>query len=105
MIRIDELPSEYIDAMKNQLGDEYDLYLQTLSEKPVSGVRVNTLKANPESVFRDIGVVYDRIDWTDSGSYVDDTYVFTKHPYYYAGLYYVQEPSAMTPAAWLGRYV
>ena len=102
MIRIDELPSEYIDAMKNQLGDEYDLYLQTLSEKPVSGVRVNTLKANPESVFRDIGVVYDRIDWTDSGSYVDDTYVFTKHPYYYAGLYYVQEPSAMTPAAWLG---
>ena len=31
----------------------------------------------------------------------DEKQTVTKHPYYYAGLYYVQEPSAMIPASHL----
>ena len=38
--------------------------------------------------------------WTKNGFYYDHRkYTPSKHPYYYAGLYYIQEPSAMTPAS------
>ena len=33
--------------------------------------------------------------------YVDREEKPSKHPYYHAGLYYIQEPSAMTPASYL----
>lgn len=44
--------------------------------------------------------------WADNGFYYDGTLDGevlrpSKHPAYYAGLYYLQEPSAMTPAAML----
>ena len=37
---------------------------------------------------------------TNNGFYYDEKLDKpSKHPYYFAGLYYIQEPSAMTPAA------
>lgn len=46
------------------------------------------------------------VPWADNGFYYDGTLDGevlrpSKHPAYYAGLYYLQEPSAMTPAAML----
>ena len=39
------------------------------------------------------------IPWIENGFYYDGEKVQpAKHPYYFAGLYYLQEPSAMTPA-------
>ena len=39
------------------------------------------------------------VPWISNGFYYDGSvYQPAKHPYYYAGLYYLQEPSAMTPA-------
>ena len=39
------------------------------------------------------------IPWIDNGFYYDGEKISpAKHPYYFAGLYYLQEPSAMTPA-------
>ena len=38
------------------------------------------------------------IHWIDNGFYYSEEDKPAKHPYYYAGLYYIQEPSAMTPA-------
>ena len=101
MIRYEDLQESYIESMKAQLKDEFDDYVSSLSEDVVQGVRINTLKALPEEVFEKINTFHELIPWTNDGYYVDDTYKFTKHPYYYAGLYYVQEPSAMTPVSWL----
>ena len=40
------------------------------------------------------------VPWTDNGFYYDGERLSpAKHPYYSAGLYYLQEPSAMTPAS------
>ena len=40
-----------------------------------------------------------KIPWIENGFYYDGDKVSpAKHPYYFAGLYYLQEPSAMTPA-------
>ncbi|MBQ4282604.1 MAG: RsmB/NOP family class I SAM-dependent RNA methyltransferase, partial [Lachnospira sp.] len=36
--------------------------------------------------------------WIDNGFYFSEEDKPAKHPYYFAGLYYIQEPSAMTPA-------
>src|SRR5699024_5768973 len=39
-----------------------------------------------------------KIPWISNGYYYEGTEKPAKHPYYFAGLYYLQEPSAMTPA-------
>ena len=101
MISFNDLPDSFVESMKSQLGDGFDRYVRTLSEKPVSGIRINTGKTDPDTVFRKIQSDYEAIPWMKNGYYVDETVRFTKHPFYYAGLYYIQEPSAMTPVTWL----
>ena len=101
MISLNELPESYIESMKSQLGSEFDSYIDSLKDSPVYGVRINTLKTTAEEVFSVINVEHEPIPWVENGFYVKDTSVFTKHPFYYAGLYYIQEPSAMTPVTWL----
>lgn len=39
------------------------------------------------------------VPWIANGYYYDPGWAAAKDPYYYAGLYYLQEPSAMTPAS------
>ncbi|HCE77865.1 MAG TPA: SAM-dependent methyltransferase, partial [Lachnospiraceae bacterium] len=40
-----------------------------------------------------------RIPWVDNGFFYSEDVFPAQHPYYAAGLYYLQEPSAMTPAS------
>ena len=41
------------------------------------------------------------VPWCKEGFYYDAHEKPGKHPYYFAGLYYIQEPSAMSPGAYL----
>ena len=102
MLNIDQLPESYITSMRSQLTDGYEDFMKALSGSGVSGVRINTLKTAPDEVFDKIKVPHDRVPWTENGFYVDETSSFTKHPFYYAGMYYIQEPSAMSPVSMLG---
>ena len=97
----DRLPEEYLNEMRDLLGPEYSSYLSSLEERPCSGLRVNTLKAAPEQIAGHFGLT-ERVPWNDCGFYISGESRFTKHPYYSAGLYYIQEPSAMISAASLG---
>lgn len=101
MISVNDLPDSFKESMKQQLGDEYDGYVDSLSQPVAYGVRINTLKTDPDEIFEKINTEHNQIPWIKEGYYVTDTSVFTKHPFYYAGLYYIQEPSAMTPVVWL----
>lgn len=101
MISINDLPTSYIDSMRAQLGSEFESYINSLEERPVYGIRINTLKTTAEEVFSVINTDHEQIPWVKDGYYVKDTSIFTKHPFYYAGMYYIQEPSAMTPVTWL----
>lgn len=96
-----QLPREFLDRMKILLGGEYEDYLKSYEEKSVQGIRVNTEKISAEEFQKLVPFRLERIPWTENGFYTDETDAVTKHPYYYAGLYYVQEPSAMLPAALL----
>lgn len=93
------LPEKYTERMKVLLGEEeYQEYLKSFEQKNVRGLRVNTLKISPEEFEKISPFSLKKIPWTENGYYYEDDVQPAKHPYYYAGLYYIQEPSAMTPA-------
>lgn len=96
------LPKLFEDRMKKLLGDEYEEYLQCYSKPHFGGLRVNTLKITPGEFERICPFPIKRIPWIANGYYYDTEQVQpSRHPYYYGGLYYIQEPSAMTPASLL----
>ncbi|NLK99858.1 MAG: NOL1/NOP2/sun family putative RNA methylase [Clostridiales bacterium] len=95
------LPKQFEDKMKRLLGDEYKEYLQCYHKPHFSGIRVNTLKISPEEFEHLSPFSLKRIPWIYNGYYYDPDQQPARHPYYYAGLYYIQEPSAMTPASLL----
>ena len=95
------LPKQFEDRMKRLLGEEYKEYLQCYHKPHYGGIRVNTLKLSPEEFERLCPFSIKKIPWIDNGYYYDVSIQPARHPYYYAGLYYIQEPSAMTPASLL----
>ena len=85
--------------MKELLGEEeFNAYMDSFEQKNFRGLRVNTLKISTEEFEKISPFALKKIPWTDNGYYYEDSEQPAKHPYYYAGLYYIQEPSAMTPA-------
>lgn len=96
-----ELPAAFVENMKKILGEEeLGAYLESYKKPRYMGLRVNTSKISVEefdriSPFRSLR----RVPWISNGYYYTEEDAPTKHPYYYAGLYYIQEPSAMTPAS------
>lgn len=96
------LPRLFEDRMRELLGEEYEEYLQCYEKPHYSGIRVNTLKLTPEEFENICPFSIERIPWVKNGYYYYSSEEQpAKHPFYYAGLYYIQEPSAMTPASLL----
>ncbi|MDI9488797.1 MAG: RsmB/NOP family class I SAM-dependent RNA methyltransferase, partial [Bacillota bacterium] len=95
------LPRLFEDRMRNLLGDEYEEYLKCYHKPYYGGIRVNTLKLSPEEFENLCPFSIKKIPWIPNGYFYDTNEQPARHPYYYAGLYYIQEPSAMTPASLL----
>ncbi|MCQ2507928.1 MAG: RsmB/NOP family class I SAM-dependent RNA methyltransferase [Dorea sp.] len=93
------LPIEFQEKMKVLLGQEYDDYIKCYENPRYYGLRVNTSKISVEEFVKICPFEIKPIPWIENGFYYDGEQVTpSKHPYYFAGLYYLQEPSAMTPA-------
>ena len=88
-------PGAFLKRMAELLGPEYDAFLRALGEPPVRGLRVNTLKLSPEAFRRISPWPLAPIPWCPEGFYYPEDARPGPHPYFYAGLYYIQEPSAM----------
>lgn len=92
-----ELPSAFVQRVKKELGDEAVDFLNSYDRLPYKAIRVNTLKL-PVSRFKEISpFVLSQVPWEENGFYVDEEKV-GKTVLHAAGLYYVQEPSAMSAA-------
>lgn len=104
-----QLPKNYIQQMKELLKDEFEAYMQSFEQERYYGLRINTNKISVEDFLKISPFPLEPIPWTDNGFYYQGDQKPAKHPYYYAGLYYLQEPSAMLPAQILpieeGEYV
>lgn len=88
---------EQFDArMKSLLKDEYDDFKKALLEKPVKGLYLNRNKKNVERVLDQNYVEHHPI--VENGYLYDENYHPGRSAYFLAGLYYIQEPSAMLVA-------
>lgn len=94
------LPKEFEEKMRELLKEEFPDYMACYGKPRFYGLRVNTGKITAEEFERICPFPIHPVPWIGNGYYYDGESVTpSKHPYYYAGLYYLQEPSAMTPAS------
>lgn len=95
---MNRLPEEFLNRMKDLLGDEYDAFLRTYEREPYRALRFNPLKSDREFADRlimDMGLR--PVPWCATGYYYEGDIRPGKHPLFEAGAYYIQEPSAMLP--------
>lgn len=94
------IPALFLERMHTLLGeDNFPAFAESLNAAPVSGLRVNTLKLTPEE-FQAIAPfeLGTGVPWCPSAFILAGEQHPGLHPYHMAGLYYLQDPSAMSPA-------
>lgn len=92
-----KLPDSFLQQMKRLLREEFPDFLDSYDRPRQQGIRANGLKISAER-FRELSPFpLAPVPWAREGFYVPEAERPGKHPYYHAGLYYVQEPSAMAP--------
>ena len=87
------LPDAFLARMRRLLGAEFDAFLASYELPRNVGIRLNPQKCSAPLPF-----CGERIGWAPNGYYYDPALRPGLHPYHEAGLYYLQEPSAMAPA-------
>ncbi len=91
------LPEAFLKRMERQLGADYPAFLESLERPRAVALRFNPLKgAVPKLPF-----VGDPVPWEPMGYYYDPQSRPGLHPYHEAGVYYLQEASAMSAVALL----
>ena len=95
------LSPAFLERMQNMLGDEYDDFLKSYEAPRTYGLRVNTAKISCEDFEQIVPFPVTPIPWISNGYFYPEDVRPSFCPLYQAGLYYLQEPSAMTPAACL----
>jgi len=95
-----ELPQAFTDKMRGLFGAEYDAFARGFDLPRHYGVRVNTLKIGVDAFEELFDCLLAPVPWCGEGFYYDaEAFRLSKSPYYAAGLYYLQEPSAMSAAS------
>ena len=91
------LPEAFLNRMEAQLGPEFPAFLASLERPRAVALRFNPLKgAAPKLPF-----VGEPVPWEPMGYYYDPQARPGLHVYHEAGVYYLQEASAMAPVALL----
>ena len=92
------IPSDFLTRMEGMLGAEYPEFLASLDRPLQRGLRLSRRKALPGKA---LPFLDSPIPWAENGYRCTQGSRPGKHPYHEAGLYYLQEPSAMAPAGLL----
>lgn len=93
------LPPNFLTRMQGLLGEEYPAFLQALERPPSHGLRVNPDKCTPQAL--EVLGLFDLqpVPWAAEGFFYPDSQRPGRHPLFDAGVYYIQEPSAMAVGA------
>ncbi|AIE60435.1 RsmF rRNA methyltransferase first C-terminal domain-containing protein [Bacillus methanolicus] len=90
------LPENFIAKMFSLLEDEAQAFFQTYTKEKASGLRINPIKITCEQWERLSPFSLQKIPFVQNGYFYDPEFDQPgKHPFHAAGLYYIQEPSAM----------
>ena len=92
-----ELPVLFEERMRRMLPpEEYEQFLKSCEREQYHALRVNTLKIRRKG-FLERGLFdLEPVPWCENGFYYGENERPGKHPFHEAGLYYIQEPSAMS---------
>jgi NOL1/NOP2/sun family putative RNA methylase len=91
-------PEPFLTRMQTLLGDEYAAFAESFTRPSVQGLRVNTLKIDAETFAARSPFALEKVGWVRDGFYFASPDRPGKHPWHAAGVYYIQEPSAMSVA-------
>ncbi|MBR3165866.1 MAG: RsmB/NOP family class I SAM-dependent RNA methyltransferase [Lachnospiraceae bacterium] len=95
------LPQAFKDHIRDLLAEEYKDYEESLDAAPCAGIRLNLIKCRKSDMESFADVAGAPVSWCGEGFYAAEGAAPSEQPAYFAGLYYIQEPSAMSPAAYL----
>jgi len=84
-----KLPQDFINGIKAQLGDSYEIFAKSLETIPPVSLRINPKKRISE--FDNC----EKVKWASDAFYLPERISFTLDPHFHAGCYYVQEASSM----------
>jgi len=94
------LPAGFLAKMERLLGAEYEQFLHSYANEPRGGLRVNTLKISVPDFIRKSPFTLSPLGNFEAAAFlVGGDERPGSHPYHAAGLYYLQEPSAMVVAS------
>lgn len=99
------LPSAFLERMEAMLPkEEYRSFLASYQKPRRQALRVNTLKCSVEEFLRLASEEFtlEPVPWCAQGFYYGVQDRPGRHPWHEAGMYYIQEPSAMAVAALSG---
>ena len=91
------LPEAFLERIQQQLGQEFPAFIESLERPRAVALRFNPLKAKPMA----LPFLQEPVPWESMGYYYDPDSRPGLHPYHEAGVYYLQEASAMAPVALL----
>lgn len=99
------LPEAFVERMRDMLQEESEDFLKTFEQSRYQALRLNALKKNDKGDSAASALVSGEgfahlspVSWAENGYYYVGGDQPGKHPYHEAGVYYIQEPSAMLPA-------
>ena len=88
------LNNQFLENMKSLLGDEYEDFVASLSKDQEKSLIVNTNKISVKDFLNIVDFPLNSIAYEKSGFYIDNEKL-GRHPLHHAGVFYIQEPSAM----------
>ena len=91
------LPEAFLTRMQQQLGEEYPAFLESLERPRAVALRFDPRKGPVPT----LPFVKEPVPWEPMGYYYDPQARPGLHPYHEAGVYYLQEASAMSAVALL----
>ncbi len=89
----------FIERMRKTLGDKgLSEYLEAFKRAPSRALRFNSVKSSAPHREKISDILTEPLPFWD-GAYRFECDGIGNHPYHHAGVFYVQEPSAMTPVS------
>lgn len=98
-VRMTELPRAWMNRMRSQLRDEMPAFLNAMEKPALRGIRINTRKSIPE--LYNWPDLISPVPWGKDCFYLKKGSSAGTTAWHEAGAFYLQEPSAMIPAALL----
>ena len=95
------LPQQFLSRMEKMIGEEYPDFLASYERPRYHSLRVNPLKGTAGELKEKASFQLRPVLWAENGYYYQEEERPGRHPFHEAGIYYIQEASAMAPAVYL----